>query len=1088
MDALRSRAALALRSGDATEWAAAIATLSHQVQSVAAASDDTLCDLHQTLTELRRVARASISAGAMLCGSLGLVTGFAGALRHLCDAACIDEAAPSPKEKEEEADRAPAVAIAEGVLWLLGWLLPAAQNAAVLHVRGDAALLIRLYRGGTSRQIRHAALVAHTLLHLGSGGSAEDAASAVQMAIEATAACEPALRARAGDQAATEDDDGATWQAVSGLCALAHLCEGRSMAHSDGDAVATPRAASATRGAAQAAFFAGGGVDCCQRLIVAVGGAPAAPRPLDALRVLQAAARALDAAMGGDDCNDAQRGDHCWNLLGGMSGVASLLARSGLLPTTYAPAALSAVLALATSGQRVRALPAAAAVVLSSLPELPEATAPSALALLRAVCYAATHTEAAAVALGRAGLLPVALRLLRTWRSDADTEPALRRALAWLVVRLARASGAPSDLRSLLAGACPATGACPAGVLQLPRLSLVVAATRPPLGAAMPYVHLTPADTPISVEVRERAWPPAAGYSVCCWVRRAPRPRHAPSSDADYDADGDGGTLAGGASAGGASAGGASAGGQFAGEDLRDACGPHGVAALLADLETTIAPRGGPHTDSEEAAEEEERLPGAGCLKGGESPQSGAARDAQQGPGAPSSAEPPFVIYHMETTDGKSYASATLRAVGDSACELRVCAGSHKRHSGTECQVGLLDDAWHHVAIVHERRRPTASSQLTVYLDGALASRSTLNYPAFDCCHTFGGRLGYQSARRPESAAAAGSPAKATGKGGASGTGVARAAQLAASAAAFDGAPTPPRAAAAAAASGVQGWHVGPCFGVEGLLSEAQVCEVCAMAFASPWVHASVGESVTDQLRGEAHMCWLQSPTAAAAQRAESPAALVADGSGTEFRLAPTKILFLLHTLSDDGGSTASRCAEPASALVASRSALPRAADGQSSRPHATHPLIRPRRLVESLAAAGGPAALLRLVDAAATKRGLLLALRTVRHFLVGQPMNAHLFAGAAPAPAPRHRPQRVLPLGGRAGASCHHQPSPVRPRDLAHRLHPKLVTSRVAPRRRCRLLWAALQPACQVRERPEPSHLRLPLRALLQAACAELG
>jgi hypothetical protein len=145
------------------------------------------------------------------------------------------------------------------------------------------------------------------------------------------------------------------------------------------------------------------------------------------------------------------------------------------------------------------------------------------------------------------------------------------------------------------------------------------------------------------------------------------------------------------------------------------------------------------------------------------------------------------------------------------------------------------------------------------------------------------------------------------------------------------------------------------------LLSDAQVREACAMGCSPPWVLPQLGETQIDELRVEIMTCWLQS--AMATSPAAIEAAVSSSGGGTveshELRIPPAKILMLLNGHFDE---TPFDQREPAR--------------------------VRPRSLPQSLAAAGGPAALLMVVRHANDTRSLVLALRLVGHFLTLHPLN----------------------------------------------------------------------------------------------------
>ena len=148
-------------------------------------------------------------------GRAGLVKGLADLLRPLADRAAGDESSAS--------DDAAPVALVR----LLAVLLRAAPNAALVHLRGDAALLAQLGRTARGRPLRHAALAAGQAM--GVAGGAAEAAAAVELLVEALQQCAAPVRTR-------RPADGACWQAVATLCALWHTLEGRPMAATLGGA------------------------------------------------------------------------------------------------------------------------------------------------------------------------------------------------------------------------------------------------------------------------------------------------------------------------------------------------------------------------------------------------------------------------------------------------------------------------------------------------------------------------------------------------------------------------------------------------------------------------------------------------------------------------------------------------------------------------------------------------------------------------------------------------------------------------------------------------------------------------------------
>ena len=51
--------------------------------------------------------------------------------------------------------------------------------------------------------------------------------------------------------------------------------------------------------------------------------------------------------------------------------------------------------------------------------------------------------------------------------------------------------------------------------------------------------------------------------------------------------------------------------------------------------------------------------------------------------------------------------------------ELSVQTGTNKRVARCRLTFLLSRGSWHHLCVVHERRRPVSASRLTVYVDGA---------------------------------------------------------------------------------------------------------------------------------------------------------------------------------------------------------------------------------------------------------------------------------------------------------------------------------------------------------------------------------
>ena len=980
-----------------------------------------------SISEIRQVAASSAGARALLLKSDSLVMGLAGALKPLCISTCLPATASA---NDNQSSAAAAVA----VVWLLCLLLSASQHAAVLHVRGDAALLLRMYRSGVSRGLRHAALVALTQLHLAPGCSASDAASVVRMLVEATAACESAVQARAtgalrattaseaarassrhsdadvsdagdmGNQEAAaaaaaaaeeEEEEGgeayapiprhdSTWQVASGLAALSNLFEGRSMPHPDGPTVSASARASRgwpLRAAAKEAFLASGGVALCTRLLAALQGAfpcaadsaaggaaacdglhTAANRQAEALWLVRATCRVLAALTRGEEA----LAERCGGLLGGVDGLCALLHSIGILSSGHAAPALEAWLEIAIGdrhggGKRRGScgMPLVAAAVLRILaahrPSPPHYT----LRLVETIRSLAVHSEESAVHLGRAGVLREAIRLLEraSFPSDARVtstrgrssaqgsqqqeeveeeeegrQRRLRHALGALIVSIARCWGQPSDLRAML-DQCVVTDVeadaknrTPPPPSSAPPRSTDNATTTDSNHHATSRLRLSPG--PLSLLLAAtRPMGPSMAYR---WLRPGTKPLPiAPQERAWPPAQG------------------------------------YTIGCWVRRPELCAPPReahydegrydGGRGEEDEERAEEEEEA-------------AAHTREVE---------EPLFTLYELETVDEKSFAAAHLRYAGRGVAELSVQTGSNKRVARCRLTFPLSRGSWHHLCVVHERRRPVSASRLTVYVDGAPVRQEALAYPAFDCCHTVNGLLGFPADSIGDAAAGGG------GGGGGGGD------------------------AADGADDAYVGWHLGPSFGSELLFTEFQVREVCAMGWASPWLQLHVAESHTDELRNELQTCWLQSSIAVEARLTEAFTPPASSGIGlgasapVEFRLPPSKMIFVVNALADGGAASAAVVAAAAAAETGQGGGMGAGGGGGGGGAGAIGggggggggDLVEPHRLVQCLPAVGGASALLRLVEAAHDGEALLLAIRACRHFLLGQPMNAHLFA-----------------------------------------------------------------------------------------------
>ena len=93
----QSRAALALRAGDATEFGNAVAVLCGSLTKNDAEA------AMSTIAEIRAVVASSSSARALLLKSDALVTGLAGALKPLCALTCL------PVTSDDDASKAAAL-------------------------------------------------------------------------------------------------------------------------------------------------------------------------------------------------------------------------------------------------------------------------------------------------------------------------------------------------------------------------------------------------------------------------------------------------------------------------------------------------------------------------------------------------------------------------------------------------------------------------------------------------------------------------------------------------------------------------------------------------------------------------------------------------------------------------------------------------------------------------------------------------------------------------------------------------------------------------------------------------------------------
>ena len=449
---LQSRAALSLRAGDDAAWKECCAALISHIANQDPKS------LIQAVAEVRQVVQAYPASRKLLCSNTALATGIANVLKPLSERSCWPETYdPSIPLLDELHVRA-----AEAMLWLLGWLLTMSQNAAVLHVRGDAAVLLRFVRLGASREVRRAALCALSLLHLADGSPA-DAASASTFLVETIGQCEASLMARlasshaelAAAHAADPRRESA-WLVTILLATICRLVDGHALPHADGPLVSVTRASWATRHAAREAFLQAGGVNACARLVGVLGVAFGSEEghvhghgQAEALWLLRAAFRTIGCVMV-DDPPIALR---AWRLLGGVDTLASLITTTGILHTGHAVPALAALLELAAGAESYAV--GAAGVVMQLLPSLPDPV--HALPLVQQICLLAGRNEAIAIAIAKAGVDAVALQLLTSgWPCQSDvpvsasTRQSLRCTLVRLVVRLSRAWGTPHQLRTML--------------------------------------------------------------------------------------------------------------------------------------------------------------------------------------------------------------------------------------------------------------------------------------------------------------------------------------------------------------------------------------------------------------------------------------------------------------------------------------------------------------------------------------------------------------------------------------------------------------------------------------------------------------
>ena len=519
-EGLRSRAALALRSGDAVEWQAACSIL-----AASAYTGEQPDALIAAVAEIRLVAKSHPSAKTLLVGSTAPQPPRRRS-SSMSERVCLSEA-HCRRLLSKPTGRGRPCRGRIGSL-PLGWLLPTSRNAAVLHVRGDATLLVRLARTGGSRPLRRAAIVDLTLLHLADGAPA-DAASLATMLVESLELCIPHLAHHAsGLPPASSHDYDPVWQSSSSLAALSNLFGGRACEHIDaaGDAGGSGFAMPATAGvltihAAMEAFLKANGVLACKQILQAcanafskeeaaaagTGGAdkpsPAAIRQAEALWIFRAVIRTLSSFLRGATHLLSRR---CWEMLSKSDGLTYMLKSTGLLSSGHAPAALSALLELssttcdaaaaAASESTTQSAPSAAAasIVLSILPSLgaPGLTIP----LLERLYEIACRSEASAISLGKAGVGVTALDIL----SAASWPPTRRhRFRAW-----DNPPPSPSPTHTHITRLGPSKHAAQPITYRISNRGgdgdkrsssasrFLVASCRPLAGPSLPYVWLTP--------------------------------------------------------------------------------------------------------------------------------------------------------------------------------------------------------------------------------------------------------------------------------------------------------------------------------------------------------------------------------------------------------------------------------------------------------------------------------------------------------------------------------------------------------------------------------------------------------------------
>ena len=236
----------------------------------------------------------------------------------------------------------------------------------------------------------------------------------------------------------------------------------------------------------------------------------------------------------------------CWGALGGADGLAHLVRRSGLLGGPHAAATLDAIVAFATDGRdggpgaarrrtrRWLALLAAAAAAAAAARRF--ASSRRCGRRRRGARRRRWRSRAAASSTPPSidscscahSFPPKAMTTAAGSGAEASAEAAELRSLA---LRLASGWSAAADLRLLIDAAArlvPARGggggdgrlrvSCDRGWCET--LAEIAAAAGSSL--VLPYLWLRPGGGRLRYRLPDRAWPPAAGYSVACWVRRLP--------------------------------------------------------------------------------------------------------------------------------------------------------------------------------------------------------------------------------------------------------------------------------------------------------------------------------------------------------------------------------------------------------------------------------------------------------------------------------------------------------------------------------------------------------------------------------------